>query len=211
MSQFKAKSIAIWAAVAVLAVAALYLIAGPSRNGGEAGLSGTAAALAPFATGPVANFRPDPDPKPAPDLAFQDKDQKPVKLSDFRGRLVLLNLWATWCVPCREEMPTLDRLEGALGSDRFEVVALSVDQPSLGKTGHDLAKAFLAEVKADHIALYNDPTSRANFLMKGYGLPTTVLIGPDGRELGRLVGPAAWDSPEAKALVEAALKVTAAH
>jgi thiol-disulfide isomerase/thioredoxin len=182
------------------------LIAGPSRNCGEAGLSGTAAVLAPFATGPVANFRPDPDPKPAPDLAFQDKDQKPVKLSDFRGRLVLLNLWATWCVPCREEMPTLDRLEGALGSDRFEVVALSVDL-----NGHDLAKAFLAEVKADHIALYNDPTSRANFLMKGYGLPTTVLIGPDGRELGRLVGPAAWDSPEAKALVEAALKATAAH
>lgn len=204
MFQSRKKSIPILAAAALLAVAALYLIAGPSRNGGgDTTPAESAAALAPYATGAVVNFRPAAAPAPAPDLEFRDAEGKTVHLSDFRGRLVLLNLWATWCLPCREEMPTLDRLEGALGSDRFEVVALSVD-----RDGHELAKAFLAEVKAEHLALYNDPKGRANFTMKGYGLPTTILIGPDGTELGRLVGPATWDAPEAKALIEAALKLT---
>lgn len=204
MFQSRKKSIPILAAAALLAVAALYLIAGPSRNGGgDTTPAENAAALAPYATGAVVNFRPAAAPAPAPDLEFRDAEGKTVHLSDFRGRLVLLNLWATWCLPCREEMPTLDRLEGALGSDRFEVVALSVD-----RDGHELAKAFLAEVKAEHLALYNDPKGRANFTMKGYGLPTTILIGPDGTELGRLVGPATWDAPEAKALIEAALKLT---
>ena len=201
MFQSKMKSIPILAVAAVLALAALYLIAGPSRNGG--GQSAVSEALAPYATGAVANFRPDAAPVPAPNLEFRDAEGRTVHLSDFRGKLVLLNLWATWCVPCREEMPTLDRLEGALGSDRFQVVALSVDM-----NGHDLVKSFLDEVKATHIALYNDPLGRANFMMKGYGLPTTVLIGPEGRELGRLVGPAVWDGPEARSLIEAALKAT---
>lgn len=200
------KSILILAAAALVAVAALYLIARPLGNGVAVqgpSSAGAAASLAPYATGAMANFRADAEPRPVPDLEFLDGERKTVRLSDFRGRLVLLNLWATWCTPCREEMPTLDRLEGALGGERFEVVALSVD-----KDGHDLARAFLDEMKASHISLYNDPSARANFQMKGYGLPTTVLIGPDGREIGRLVGPAEWDAPEAKALIEAALRVT---
>ncbi|HEX7775674.1 MAG TPA: TlpA disulfide reductase family protein [Parvibaculum sp.] len=183
-------------------MAAVYLIAGPHSND----LGGGSSPLAAYATGPVAHFVPDAAPAPVPNLEFRDGAGKLVHLADFRGKLLLLNLWATWCTPCREEMPSLDGLQGAIGSDKFQVLALSVDQ-----NGLELARAFLKEVKADHIALYNDPTARANFLMKGYGLPTTVLVSPDGLELGRIVGPAEWNTPEAKALIAAALKLPSGH
>lgn len=199
MFQFQPKLIAILTAIGLAVVAAVYLIAGPQING----RGGDATPLSAYAVGPVANFKAKAAPEPAPELEFQDGAGKTVHLSDFRGKLVLLNLWATWCVPCREEMPALDGLQGAMGSDRFQVLALSVD-----KDGLELARAFLKEVKAGHLALYNDPQSRANFRMKGYGLPTTVLIAPDGNELGRIVGPAEWNTPEAKALIEAALKLS---
>ena len=208
MFRFSSKSILIIAAAVIIVVAAVYLIAGPLGNGmgGTGGGGGHEAALSPYATGAVANFKADAEPKPVPDLPFKNGEGKDVRLSDFRGKLILLNLWATWCVPCREEMPALNGLQGALGSDRFQVLALSVD-----KDGHDLAKSFLAEVKADHIDLYNDPTSKAIFAMKAYGMPTTVLVSPDGKEIGRLVGPAHWDAPEARKLIEAALKLTSGH
>lgn len=205
MLRSSSKTILIIAAAVIIVVAAVYLIVGPlgngtGRNGAPAG-GPEAMVLAPYATGAMENFKQEVPAKPAPDLAFKDGEGKDVHLSDFRGKLILLNLWATWCVPCREEMPALNRLQAAMGSDRFQVLALSVD-----KDGHDLAKAFLAEVKADHIALYNDPTSRASFAMKAFGLPTTVLISPEGKEIGRLVGPAHWDGPEAQALLGEALK-----
>lgn len=208
MLRFSSKTILIMAAAVIIVVAAVYLIVGPLGNGtGGTGSSeapaggGEAAVLAPYATGDMENFKPEAQAKPVPDLAFKDGESKDVRLSDFKGKLILLNLWATWCVPCREEMPALNRLQAAMGSGKFQVLALSVD-----KDGHDLAKAFLAEVKADHIALYNDPTSRASFAMKAFGLPTTVLVSPDGKEIGRLVGPAHWDGPEAQALIGATLK-----
>ncbi|WP_293549317.1 TlpA disulfide reductase family protein [Parvibaculum sp.] len=181
------------------------MIAGPQINGsgGTGGSGGGSSPLAGYVTGPVGNFQPAATPEPVPDLEFHDKDGKTVHLSDFRGRLVLLNLWATWCVPCREEMSALDGLQAALGSDRFQVLALSVD-----KDGLELARAFLKEVKAGHLGLYNDPTSGANFKVRGYGLPTTLLVSPDGKELGRIVGPAEWNAPEAHALIEAAIKLS---
>lgn len=199
------KTILIIAAAVIIVVAAVYLIVGPLGNGtgggGAPAGGGEAGGLAPYANGAMANFKQEVPAKPVPDLAFKDGDGKDVRLSDFRGKLILLNLWATWCVPCREEMPALNRLQAAKGSDRFQVLALSVDL-----NGHDLARSFLAELKADHIALYNDPTARASFTMKAFGLPTTVLVSPDGKEVGRLVGPAHWDGSEAQALIEAALK-----
>jgi thiol-disulfide isomerase/thioredoxin len=200
MFHLKPKLIAILTALGLIIVAAVYLIAGPKGNGPHAGAS----QLAAYATGAVANFNPAPTPAAVPDLTFQDGTGKPLRLSEFRGRLILLNLWATWCVPCREEMPALDALQAAMGSDRFQVLALSVDKDGLERAGD-----FLKELKAGHIALYNDPTSRASFQMKAFGLPTTVLVGPDGHELGRLVGPAHWNTPEAKALIEAALRLPA--
>lgn len=202
MFHFQPKLIAILTTIGLAIVAAVYLIAGPQINGG--GESGARVSpLAGYVTGPVGNFQPASTPQPVPELQFHDAEGQIVHLSDFRGKLVLLNLWATWCVPCREEMPDLNELQGAMGSDKFQVVALSVD-----KDGLELARSFLKEVKADHLALYNDPTSGANFKVKGYGLPTTLLISPEGDELGRIVGPAEWNKPEAHALIEAALKLS---
>jgi thiol-disulfide isomerase/thioredoxin len=196
MFQSSRKLIPIIAAAAVLAVAAVYLIVRPEGNGSA---PGGAPALAAYATGAVANFRAEAVPQDLPDIAFQDGEGKALTLAHFRGKLVLLNLWATWCTPCREEMPALNALQGALGGADFEVVALSVD-----RNGLELARAFLKEVKAGHLALYNDPAPRASFALKVFGMPTTLLISPEGKELGRLVGPAHWDAPEAKALIEAA-------
>ncbi|RMF01984.1 MAG: TlpA family protein disulfide reductase, partial [Alphaproteobacteria bacterium] len=114
---------------------------------------------------------------------------------------VLLNLWATWCAPCRREMPDLDRLQAELGGERFEVVAISID-----KGGPDKPQRFLEEVKATKLNFYHDPTGRLGTLLKAYGLPTTILVDAQGRELGRLAGPAEWGSEDAKKLIKAVLE-----
>ena len=140
-------------------------------------------------------------PEELPDVSFVDAGGTPRTLKDFRGRTVLLNLWATWCAPCREEMPSLDRLQKELGSDGFEVVALAVD-----RGGIEGAKKFLDEIKVANLKLYADPTTRSATTLKAIGMPTTILIDPEGREVGRLPGPAVWDSGEARHLVEASLR-----
>jgi thiol-disulfide isomerase/thioredoxin len=201
MFQFQPKLIAILMAIGMVIIGAVYLIAGPQINGlGGEEVAG-ASPLSSYAVGHVAHFRSLAVPVTVPDLTFQDTEGKPVHLSEFKGKLVLLNLWASWCVPCREEMPSLDKLEAALGSNQFQVLALSVD-----KDGLEDARAFLKSVGADHLKLYNDPTSKANFAVKGYGLPTTLLLSAKGMEIGRIVGPAEWNSDDAKALINAALK-----
>ena len=122
-------------------------------------------------------------------------------LADFRGKAILLNLWATWCIPCRHEMPALDRLQKDLGSDQFEVVALSLD-----RAGRDAARKFFDEIKVQNLKLYIDQTMKAGSGLRAVGMPTTILIGKDGKELGRLAGPAEWDSVAAKALIAQSLK-----
>jgi thiol-disulfide isomerase/thioredoxin len=139
-------------------------------------------------------------PAPLPDVRFVNGEGKEASLKDFAGKVVLLNLWATWCAPCREEMPALDRLQKELGSDKFQVVALAVD-----KAGLDGARKFLTENKIEGLELYADPTARVGTELKAIGMPTSILIDAQGREIGRLIGPAAWDSPEAKRLIEAFL------
>lgn len=126
------------------------------------------------------------------DISFQDEIGSPLQLSDWRGKIVLLNVWATWCGPCREEMPTLDRLQEKLGGERFDVLALSIDRGGVG-----VVQEFYDEIGLQHLQIRIDPTTRASRAMKVFGLPTTLLIGPDGKELGRKVGPAEWDAPEA--------------
>jgi len=139
-----------------------------------------------------------------PDLAFEGPDGKPMKLSDLRGKVVLLNLWATWCAPCRKEMPALDRLQAALGGKDFEVVALSVDTRNL-----DRRKPFLDSVGVKSLAFYADPKADSLQILKGaakvVGLPTTLLVDRRGCDLGVMAGPAEWDSPDAQALVKAAI------
>lgn len=136
-------------------------------------------------------------PRPLPGLAFTDGEDRPRTLADFRDKLVLLNIWATWCGPCRREMPTLDRLQARLGGDRFEVVALSVDRAGTG-----VVRVFFDEIDIKHLRIFIDASGRVARDLKIFGLPATLLIGRDGRELGRLVGPAEWDTPEMIAFFE---------
>ncbi len=130
-------------------------------------------------------------PKEIPALDFEDAAGRTHTLGDFRGKLVLLNVWATWCAPCREEMPALDRLQAELGGPRFGVLALSIDQQ-----GPEIARKFLSEVGAKSLALYVDRSAQAAFKLGAVGLPVTLLVDARGREIGRHVGPAKWDSPE---------------
>ncbi len=131
-------------------------------------------------------------PQSLTDISFQDETGSPLQLSDWRGKIVLLNVWATWCGPYREEMPTLDRLQEKLDGERFDVLALSIDRGGIG-----VVQEFYDEIGLQHLRIRIDPTTRASRDMKVFGLPTTLLIGPDGKELGRKVGPAEWDAPEA--------------
>jgi len=123
------------------------------------------------------------------DVRFVDGDGRRMSLADFRGRSVLLNVWATWCGPCREEMPTLDRLQARLGSADFEVVALSIDTGGL-----EAVRDFYEELGLKSLRMYVDPSGMAAVNLNVLGLPSTLVLDREGRELGRYVGPAEWDS-----------------
>lgn len=144
---------------------------------------------------PPQNFAVHEAPVPMPEIRFQDGQGQPRTLADYSGKVVLLNIWATWCVPCRKEMPTLDRLQAKLGGPDFEVVALSIDR------GPEMVKQFFAEIGIEHLALNIDTSSKAMFTLGVVGLPTTLLIDREGKEIGRLIGPAEWDAPDMAAFI----------
>jgi thiol-disulfide isomerase/thioredoxin len=152
----------------------------------------------PLSRGEMAAFVFKKEPEALPEIAFLDTSAAQRTLAEWQGKVVLLNLWATWCAPCRKEMPALDRLQKELGSDRFEVVALSVD-----RGGVEVARKFLDQIKVESLMLYVDPTTKVAGQLKAVGMPTTLLIDPQGREIGRLTGPAEWDSADAKRLIGA--------
>jgi thiol-disulfide isomerase/thioredoxin len=135
-----------------------------------------------------------------PDLRFRDMQGNETGLAAFRGRAVVLNLWATWCAPCREEMPSLDRLQAMFPKEELVVLALSVD-----RAGPERVQAFLAEIGVTNLAVYRDPKAAAARILKLPGLPATILIDRAGREAGRLFGIAQWDAPAAVAAVKALL------
>ncbi len=155
--------------------------------------------LQPLVHGEIAALALASDPRPMPELTFTGGDGKPVKLSDFRGRDVLLNLWATWCVPCRQEMPALDRLEAKRGGPDFQVVAVNIDTARL-----DRPKTFLHEIGVSNLPFYADNSANIFETLKQdgkvLGLPTTILVGKDGCDIGTMAGPARWDSADALAL-----------
>ena len=130
-------------------------------------------------------------PQPLATVSFADENGNALTLDRWRDKVVLLNVWATWCAPCRHEMPTLDRLQTTLGGGRFEVVALSIDRAGVGAV-----RRFFDEIGIQHLGIFIDETMKASRDLGIYGLPGTLLIGPDGRELGRLIGPAERDTPE---------------
>ncbi len=132
-----------------------------------------------------------PEPKPVPEVNFVDGEGKPHRLADFKGKVVLLNVWATWCGPCRQEMPTLDRLQAQLGGADFQVLALSIDQD-----GVQAVRDFYREIGIQHLKLYIDDSAQTIQRLDVFGLPVTLLLDRQGRELGRKLGAAEWDSPE---------------
>ena len=180
--------------------------AAPAASVSEADVAACAAkadaakSVAASATGDVAAMLPADPPQSLKTLAFNAPDDKPMTLADRSGKTVLLNLWATWCFPCREEMPALDALQKEAGSDKFEVIAVNVD------TGDDTKpKKFLVETGIDTLGYYRDNTlGLFNDLKKrglALGLPVTLLIDPDGCLLAHMNGPADWAGEDAKRLI----------
>ena len=142
------------------------------------------------------NFTVAASAAPAPRISFNDRDNRALGLEGFRGRVVLVNFWATWCGPCLREMPSLERLQVRLGGAGFTVLALSVD-----RKGWAAMTPYIERLGLAKLPVYHDPSSAAARALGVQGLPTTILIDRQGREIGRLTGPAEWDSPESVALM----------
>lgn len=173
------------------------------------GSTAAVARLKPLATGEMAAFQVAATPRLLPPLSFISPDGKAVSLADFAGRVTLVNLWATWCLPCRKEMPALDQLQAELGSQSgaksgFEVVAINIDTRNL-----DRPRQWLAEAGIARLAYYSDPKANVfqelRAIGKATGMPTTLLVDANGCELGILQGAAEWASADALKLVRAAL------
>jgi thiol-disulfide isomerase/thioredoxin len=195
----------IGALVAIAAGAVLYETvrpAGKAASDCPADSARLAAKLAPLARDDLAALTVASEPRRAEQFAFEREDGGKLTLADFRGRAVLLNLWATWCIPCRAEMPALDRLQAAKGDQGFEVVAVNVDTARLERRA-----AFLDSVGVKALARYADPSGDAFETLrrdgKALGLPVTLIIDKDGCEVGAVEGGIKWDSAEAQALVGA--------
>ncbi len=137
---------------------------------------------------------------PVPEVNFLDQDGNERTLDDFQGRVVVLNLWATWCAPCRKEMPSLDRLQAKLGGDDLEVVALAVDRGDISKI-----TSFYEELGVTNLTIYHDPTAKAGRTLRAPGLPTTLLVDREGNEIGRVLGDAEWDGEDVITLLTAAI------
>ncbi len=181
------------------------LIGNPATAEGCRPAAELAQKLTPLLRGEVAALTPAKSPIRVSDLKFRDAAGQDRTLADWRGRTVLLNLWATWCVPCRKEMPALDALQEKLGGKDFEVVAVNIDTRNLDKP-----KTWLNEVGVGKLAYYADPSAKIFQELKSagraFGMPTTLLVDKQGCEVATLAGPAEWASGDASALVQAAIK-----
>jgi len=182
---------------------------GPSGDSACNAAVATARKIAPLAQGEVAALTMATTPLRLPDLAFEDADGKPRKLSDWRGKTVLVNLWATWCVPCRKEMPALDGLQAKLGGPNFQVVAINIDTRDADKP-----KAFLNEAKLTRLDYFSDHSAKVfqdlKAVGRALGMPTSVLVDGSGCEIATIAGPAEWDSDDAVKLITAAMTPAAA-
>jgi len=178
---------------------------GPTGDPACRGAVDLARKIAPLAHGEVAALTMATAPLRLPDLAFEDADGQPKKLSDWRGRTVLVNLWATWCVPCRKEMPALEGLQTRLGGPDFEVVAVNIDTRD-----PDKPKKFLKDANLSRLGYYSDDKAKVfqdlKIVGRALGMPTSVLVDGQGCEIATIAGPAEWDSDDAVKLIQAAEK-----
>jgi len=194
---------------AVVGFAGVYGIGGLKRSAaGDPACRGAvdvARRLTPLAHGEVAALTMATVPLRLPDLAFEDAEGRPKKLSDWRGRTVLVNLWATWCLPCRKEMPALENLQTRLGGPNFEVVAVNIDTRDPEKP-----KNFLKEVNLTRLGYFSDQKAKVfqdlKAIGRALGMPTSVLVDGEGCEIATIAGPAEWDSEDAVKLITAAVR-----
>lgn len=182
-------------AAAVGLAGVLYVVFAASSN--ETAPSG----LDRFSEGTLAKLEIIPDPPEQPLVAFTDADGAEVTLADFRGQVVLVNIWATWCPPCVKEMPTLAALHSAYADQGFKVLAVSVDSVA----ERQIAKDQLASLSGGALSFFHDPNYGVVYPMKARGFPTSVLYDVHGREVARLAGEADWSSPQARGLIETVL------
>jgi thiol-disulfide isomerase/thioredoxin len=203
----KARLVLVTAIVGLGTLAAVYGVVGASRNAGASTCQpalDAARRMAPLAHGEVAAVKVADEALKLPELTFRDASGQTKSLADWRGRTILLNLWATWCVPCRKEMPALDALQQKLGGPDFEVVTVNIDTRNLEKP-----KTWLREVGIEHLAYYSDASAKVfqelKSVGKAIGMPTTLLVDPNGCELASLAGPAEWASDDGLKLVSTAL------
>lgn len=216
---------ALWLVIAIGVAAFLYVIAHalikPSqaqsmtsfRKGSLAGLEVPGASKPRNPRFPDLDQGMSPAAAPAPDFAFEGPDGKMVKLADFKGKVTVVNMWATWCAPCKTEMPTLGKLAAAYAAQPVAVVAISTDEADTSKYPGDTPQSAIARAKEElakspPLAFYHSPGLDMTFKFNPpvAGLPTTIIYDKDGVERGRLSGGAEWDSPEARALIDSLLK-----
>lgn len=189
--------------IAVAALSATFIAGGIYYYYGTNAPEETAGSLPPTAPATATqsekgfSFSALATPKPLPELKFVNSEGREMTLGSFKSRTVLLNIWATWCGPCRREMPTLDRLQAKLGGPDFQVVPLSIDREGL-----PAVKAFYQELGLKALGIYVDQTGRTTDKLGVVGIPTTLLVDREGREIGRTVGPAEWDSDEVLQVLE---------
>ena len=206
-----AVALAAFAAVGMLGVA-LYGIGGPDGNGeAEACAAGvqTAKAIESFVGGEIAAFQLARKPVDLSQIAYVNADGAATTIGENAGRVTLVNLWATWCAPCRKEMPALDRLQAELGGEAFAVLPINIDTGDAGKP-----RALLESIKIENLPLNTDPAMASFETMKkrglALGLPVTALIDKNACLIGHMNGPAEWDSGDAKALIKAAIAAAGA-
>ncbi len=207
-ARFRRPQVIVLIAGACVVAGAVYGIAPFKRNAGDPACQPAmvkARQIAPLAHGEIAGLQMAGEGLKLPVLTFMDASGAQKTLADWKGRTVLLNLWATWCVPCRKEMPALAALQQKLGGEKFEVVAINIDTRDPEKP-----KTWLRDVGVDGLNYYADPSAKVfqelKVIGKALGMPTTLLIDPSGCEIATLAGPAEWASDDAVKLVSAAMK-----
>ncbi len=195
-----ARRIVLPVAMMALALMGVYGIFAWQGNSRQAVAAETGAIGPHMAKGPMKRLVIHTKRRDVSDLVLYDGEGKPHRLSEWKGRVLLVNFWATWCFPCRKEMPKIGNLQKAFPKEQFLVIAASED-----RKGYKWAKEGLYVLDGDNLLLLMDQGAKALRKLGERGLPTTILVDKQGREFARLIGPAEWDSEEAKEIIRAAI------